>query len=136
MGTRRRGAYASRRNAGDHAYDASRCKQGAWRTASLCAQARRAIESALCGCADERLDGLYVEDVSPAPNASRLLVVLRGSSDIDAEEVRDALAGAEGLLRSEVAAAITRKRTPRLAFVLLRPDEVDARLAAHVEGTP
>jgi len=124
MGTRNRSAYA-----------ASRKKQGARRTASLCAQARRAIELALGGCCDNRLDGLIVEAVSPAPNSGRLLVVLRRSTEIEDEEVRDALAGAEGLLRSEVAAAITRKRTPQLAFVLLRRDEVDATLADCVEGS-
>ena len=119
------------------AYAASRDKQGAWRTASLCAQARHAIETALGGLGDARLDGLVVEDVSPCPNASRLLVLLRRWDDhIEEEEVRDALAGAEGLLRSEVAAVITRKRTPRLAFVLLRRDEVDAELAGGGAGTP
>ena len=123
-------------NRGDDAYAASRRKQGRWRTASLCTQARRAIEIALCELGDARLDGLSVEGVSPDPNASRLLVLLRQWNDTEDDEVRDALAGAEGLLRSEVAAAITRKRTPKLVFRLLRADEVDARLVAGGAGTP
>jgi len=111
------------------AYTVSRRKQGAWRTASLCAQVRRALETAFAFLADERLESVFVEEVSPAPNASRLLVVLRCfvEAEIDLEETRAALAGAEGLLRTEVAVAIHRKRTPHLHYVLLASGEWDER---------
>ena len=107
------------------AYAVSRRKQGAWRTASLCAQVRRALEIAFGCAADERLTSVWVEEVSPAPNASRLRIVVRCATapGVDTEDIEAAIAGARGWLRSQVAAAIHRKRTPELHYVLLAQDE-------------
>ncbi len=125
MGTRSRDAFV-----------VSRKKQGAWRTASLCAQIQRALETALASMADDRLAGLVVEAVVPDGRVSRMLILLRGvaGSEASSEDIHAALAGAEGRLRSDVAAAIHRKRTPHLHYVLLGENERDAGEAgARVE---
>jgi ribosome-binding factor A len=85
------------------------------------------LETTFASLVDERLASVFVEEVSPAPNASRLLVVLRSfaEAETELEETRAALAGAEGLLRTEVAVAIHRKRTPHLHYVLFASGERD-----------
>lgn len=90
---------------------------------SLCAQVRRAIELAIgVDCRDEVLIDLIVLDVWPDPTTRRLRVWLRGPAGMDAgerENILRRLAAARGFLRSQVAEAIHRKRTPELAFELL-----------------
>ena len=115
MGTRSR----------DGAYASSRRKQDAGRTASLCARVQRTLETVLDELSDERLSGVFVEDVTPLPAGGCLLVTLRRTPGTEAarEDTCAALAGAEGLLRTEVAAAIHRKRTPRLSYVVLDAGE-------------
>lgn len=86
----------------------------------LCAQVADTLRQIFEGeCGDAVLQGLVVLDVSPAPDASQLLVQvgpLAPAVPLDPAAVAAALAGAAGWLRTEVAAAITRKRTPRLVF--------------------
>jgi len=68
------------------------------------------------------LQNLLVTEVTPAPDASQLLVLLTpaaGSQMLEADEVMAALRAASGRLRTEVAAAISRKRAPRLTFQFL-----------------
>jgi ribosome-binding factor A len=68
------------------------------------------------------LQNLLVAEVTPAPDASQLLVVLTpapGSPPLTGEVVDAALRAAAGWLRTEVAAAITRKRAPKLTFQFL-----------------
>ena len=94
----------------------------------LCAQVADTLSQILGGeCGDELLQSLTVLDVSPAPDASQLLVQvgpLTPDLELITAEVAAALDRAAGWLRTEVATAITRKRAPRLVFrfVPARPE--------------
>ena len=89
------------------------------KTLQLCRQVQRTLQLAL-GCrAEEELQGLEVLSVEPAPNASQLLVRLAPllPSDVrPVENVWSQLGPATGALRTEVAAAIRRRRAPQLLF--------------------
>ena len=91
-----------------------------YHTQALCKQVRRAVSMALAGeCADEVLQGLVVDEVMPAPNASRLLVrvFLRSrEGGAGVVEVLERLARVQGALRARVGECIVRKRTPELVF--------------------
>jgi len=86
----------------------------------LCAQVADTLQQLLGGeSGDEILQALCLVEVSPAPDASQMLVVVGpalGAAPLREEEVQAALHRASGWLRSEIAAAITRKRAPRLVF--------------------
>jgi ribosome-binding factor A len=91
--------------------------------AQLCAQAEEALSLALAGeCEDPRLHQLSVQHVNPAPDASRLLVVV-ASANQETDEVYLALERASGLLRSAVASELHRRRTPMLSFIVLPLEE-------------
>ena len=81
----------------------------------LCAQAARALASAFAECGDDVLRDLIIESVVPAPNTSRLLVAV-ATSAVKASLVAEHLERAHGKLRTEVAAAINRRRAPDLMF--------------------
>ena len=87
----------------------------------LCSQVADTLSLVLSGeCGDEVLQNLLVAEVTPA--ASQLLVLLTpaaGSPMLTTDEVMAALRAASGRLRTEVAAAISRKRAPRLTFQFL-----------------
>jgi ribosome-binding factor A len=89
----------------------------------LCSQVADTLSLVLSGeCASEVLQNLLVANVTPAPDASQLLVLLTpapGSRSVSAEEVLAAVHAASGRLRTEVAGAISRKRAPRLVFQFL-----------------
>src|SRR5690242_6929202 len=86
----------------------------------LCSQVREALTFALAGsCRDETLQSLYVEDVDPAPDATRLAVTVRVPSDVDVATAHGLLTCVLGLLRAEVAASIRRRRAPELVFRVL-----------------
>ena len=92
---------------------------GKRKTLQLCREARRTLSAVLAGeCDDDVLRELTVLSVVPAPNAGRLLVTvaLPPSAGAPAEEVLRRLLGVSGRLRSEVAAAVSRRKTPELAF--------------------
>jgi ribosome-binding factor A len=86
----------------------------------LCRQVAETLEQVLAGeVGDDLLRGLHVASVLPAPDASRLLVTVevdRDSTPEDREAVELALVKASGLLRTAVAAAITRRKAPSLSF--------------------
>src|SRR6516165_5858656 len=70
-------------------------------------------------CGDDVLRSLQVVTVAPAPDASQLLVIVApalADDKLESAEVLQRLAASSGRLRYEVAAAITRRRAPRLAF--------------------
>jgi ribosome-binding factor A len=70
-------------------------------------------------CDDDLLRSLHVVAVTPAPDASQLLVIVApvlSGEKLEPAQVLGRLAACAGRLRSEVAAAISRRRTPRLAF--------------------
>lgn len=82
---------------------------------------QRALSSALAsGFEDPALHSLYVQEVLPAPTVARLLVVVAPSdlysTSFDPERSLTALDQIRGLLRSEVALELNRKRTPELTF--------------------
>jgi ribosome-binding factor A len=96
---------------------ASRSRQDR-KTLQLARQVQRALTFALAETGDERLLTAYVEDVQPAPDASHMLVRVRGEGD--PAELMQALIDQTGRLRSEVAAAITRRKAPELSFQIVR----------------
>ena len=101
-----------------------------YKTQALCKQVRRALAMALAGeCADPVLQGLLVEDVMPAPNASRLLVRVIARSvqgQPSVIEILQRLENVHGMLRATIAESIARKRTPEITFSVLTVEVADA----------
>jgi ribosome-binding factor A len=88
----------------------------------LCAQVMRTLNSLLVGDADPVLRDLMVVEVVPAPDTKRLLVsvvLAPSAAEHDPGEVLSHLHRAQGHLRSEVAAEITRRKVPNLNFRVL-----------------
>jgi hypothetical protein len=97
-----------------------------WKLQQLCRQVERAAALALAEV--DAPVGAAVAEVVPAPDATRLRVVVvlaAGSGAQDVADTRSALARGAAAFRSEVARAIHRKRVPEVAF--------DVRLAEEVE---
>jgi ribosome-binding factor A len=111
--------------------DKQRDKQN-HKTRQLCHQVAETLGLVLAGeFGDERLHGLQVVSVEPAPDASQLSVTLRTGDPcdaIEAEEILNRLATVSGRLRCEVSAAISRKRTPKLLFRVIGPTASDILL--------
>jgi ribosome-binding factor A len=85
----------------------------------LCHQVAQTLSLVFGGEFENELRELQVVSVTPAPDASQLLVIVApaiADGRLNAAAVRARLAAAEGKLRSEVAAAITRRRAPKLLF--------------------
>jgi ribosome-binding factor A len=101
------------------------------KTAQLCRQVFRALSLALGESSEEVVRELVLHDVTPAPDASRLLVRVGLPAHVGVAEALDGLERARGFLRREVAAAITRKRAPELLFVLV-PTDVGGRAPGEV----
>lgn len=80
----------------------------------LCGTVSRTVGLALGACGDPVLNSCWVESVTPAPDASCLRVTVQTFEHIDVPAFEAALADASVWLRTEVASAIQRKRTPRL----------------------
>ena len=95
------------------------------KTLQLCGQVRKALDYVLSGeTGDDLLRGLYVQDVLPAPDASRLLATvapLDPQADLDLGVVLDKLDRVQPMLRAEVARSINRKKVPDLTFTLAGP---------------
>ncbi len=94
----------------------------------LCRQVSQTLSYVLSGeCDDDTLRSLYVESVDPAPDSSRLLVTV-STLDKDDEtstvEILTKLAAVSGKLRSEVAASISRRKTPELVFNVVHHDDL------------
>jgi ribosome-binding factor A len=88
----------------------------------LCGQVARTLSSLFAGeCGDDVLRDLLVESVVPAPSSARLLVTVAlapTAQAVPAETIAEHLERARGLLRSEVAAAVVRRRAPDLVFCI------------------
>ena len=104
------------------------------KTKQLCRQVFQAVSLALAGeCDDEVLRDLTVESVTPAPNASRLLVCVAlpparpGEEVLSPQNVLERLAVHHARLRRCVAAAVTRKRAPELTFLPIAPGSLSAQ---------
>ena len=85
----------------------------------LCHQVADTLSLVLSSEFGDELGDLQIVGVTPAPDASQLLVLVApavAGTSIDAEVVLARLAAVGGRLRSEVAAAITRRRAPKLIF--------------------
>lgn len=97
------------------------------KTKQLCRQTAETLDQVLAGeSADPRLACLRVVAVQPAPDSSRLLVTVLADclrEDFDREESTARLQASAGRFRAALAAAITRRKTPTLAFLLLGPEQ-------------
>ncbi len=87
------------------------------KTHQFCRQVQRALNVAFADRPSELFDGLFVEEVSPAPDCGRLMVRVLVPEGLSIVGVMMALSQESPRLRSEVASAITRKRAPELCFV-------------------
>jgi ribosome-binding factor A len=94
------------------------------KTAQLCRQVFRALSLAMDEAADDVVRELLLHDVTPAPDAARLLVRVGLPAGVTPADALDRLGRATGFLRREVAAAITRKRAPELLFLPVPTGEV------------
>lgn len=113
------------------------------KTKQLCRQVFQAVSLALAGeCDDEVLRDLTVGSVTPAPNASRLLVCVAlpparpGGPVLAPQIVMERLAIHHARLRRCVAAAVTRKRAPELTFLPVAPGSESAQVGDRREVTP
>lgn len=89
----------------------------------LAGQVRRTLEMVMAGeSRAEVLVDLLILAVEPAPDSSHFVVVVTG--DVAEAEAVAALGRAASWLRSEVAAAIHRRRAPLLTFRFLPGQEV------------
>lgn len=82
----------------------------------LCAQVARALAGVFADCGEDLLRDLLIESVTPAPNASRLLVTVRPAVPMESPVVLARLEHARAKLRTETVAAIHRRRAPDLLF--------------------
>jgi hypothetical protein len=97
-------------------------RQGERKARQFCRQVHRALNLALADRnADDGMNDLFVEDVSPAPDCGHLLVHVVIPVDRPVTEALSALRRDAPRLRSEVA-MVTRKRAPELSFVPAFPD--------------
>ena len=94
-------------------------KAGDRKALQLCGQVANTLHLALADSNDDLLRNLHVLRVAPAPDTSQLLVIVApatADAALDPRAVLARLAAASGRLRAEVAAAITRRRAPKLLF--------------------
>jgi ribosome-binding factor A len=97
-------------------------RQAERKARQFCRQVQRALNLALADRhADDGLNDLFVENVSPAPDCGDLLVHVIVPAERPIAEALSALRQDAPRLRSEVAAAVTRKRAPELSFVPAAP---------------
>lgn len=99
--------------AGGESERSSAERQAQRKTRQFCHQVCRTLNLALAGGG---IAGVFIEEVTPAPDCGRLLVHVTA----DGQQVADVLAllrREAPRLRAEVAMAITRKRAPELYFV-------------------
>jgi ribosome-binding factor A len=93
-------------------------RQSERKARQFCRQVQRALNLALADQhTDDGLSDLFIEDVSPAPDCGHLLVHVAIPVERSVNDALSALRRDAPRLRSEVAAAITRKRAPELSFV-------------------
>jgi ribosome-binding factor A len=89
----------------------------------VCRQVFDALTYALAELDDPVIDELVLVSVTPAPNAARVQVnLMPAHAGVDREAALARLAEIGSALRAEVAAEVTRKRAPELAFHLGYPD--------------
>ncbi|MCA9607587.1 MAG: ribosome-binding factor A [Myxococcales bacterium] len=89
------------------------------KTAQLCSQVGEALSLALGAIEDDVILGLWLLEVTPAPDSSRLRVQLGASGEHHPDVIHEHLERWSGRLRNEVAGAIHRKKTPTLVYELV-----------------
>jgi ribosome-binding factor A len=92
----------------------------------LSAQVAETLALVLAAQADDLLRDLLVESVCPFPTSARLLVTLVpavSAAQLDLSLTAERLQSVQGALRSEVAAAISRRKVPDLVFRVLNADD-------------
>ena len=104
----------------DDLFSASADRRASIKEAQLCAQVRETLSFALADTTDDTLLSVFVLDVVPAPDQSRLAVQVEAPGDPD--EVQRRLVQELGRLRTEIAHAIHRKKVPNLTFVVFGMD--------------
>ena len=83
----------------------------------VCRQVFDVLTLALAEIDDPLIDDLVLARVMPAPNASRVQVILvPAHADIDSTEALARIAEFADELREEVAAEVSRRRVPELVF--------------------
>lgn len=86
----------------------------------LCSEVQRTLNAVFGGeCGDALLRDLQVVSAEPAPNVARLRVTIcqvSSEEPYSPELILTHLHRAQGMLRSQVAAAICRRRAPELVF--------------------
>jgi len=85
----------------------------------LCRQAQRALQLALDALPHAAALGLTLRDVVPAPNAGRLCVLVSVPTPALRAEAIALLNQRAGWLRTDVAAAVSRRRAPELTFQIV-----------------
>jgi ribosome-binding factor A len=100
-------------------------RQVARKVRQLCRQVQEAVGAALGSLDDDLLNAVWVAGVEPEPDASRLVVFIEVGAETPSERVFARLERVAGMVRAEVAAAITRKRTPTLVFRVLLREAID-----------
>ncbi len=110
------------------------------KTLQMCSQVQRTLDQLLSGeLDDDRLRDLYVSQVTPAPDANRLLVTvspLGFAKDFRPDEILLRLAASSGKMRSELARAINRKKTPELMFRVLLSEDLPVPSSSHDDEDP
>lgn len=103
----------------DHAKPWNAPKQASRKSQQLCQQVRDALRSAFATCGDPAVQAATVVAVQPAPHSGRLRVLIGAAPDLDRDTVVEGVERAAGFLRSEVAAAISRRHAPELVFEVI-----------------
>jgi len=85
----------------------------------LCSQIQDCLNMCFADCGDDLLRELVVESVVPAPDSRQMLVTVAAPRDLEKIRLLDHITRASGKLRTEAAAAIYRKRVPRLHFQIV-----------------
>ena len=88
------------------------------KTRQLCAQVYDALSYALGDSSDPVLMDLVLDSVEPVQGDRHVLVVMQDPCGHGLVASLDALDRARGFLREAVAAALTRRRVPQLAFTV------------------
>lgn len=96
-------------------------KQAGRKALQLCGQVKDVLHATLAGCGDAVLQAVAVVGVEPAPHTGRLRATVAVPADgtVSRAEAEDHLARAAGLLRSEVAGAVRRRKAPELVFLVV-----------------
>ena len=91
----------------------------------VCRQVYDVLTLALAEIDDPLIDDLVLARVMPAPNASRVLVILvPAHASIDSAEALARITDFIDELREEVAAEVSRRRVPELVFRIGTPADM------------